>query len=148
VGKSGKHFTKLFRETMWAKVAFLWAKKNATWVKRNKVGRLKLRIEAAMSEEWFLWTDISASPGYPVGSGALIHSSAAKHISRLQLEKPPNVDDGDWRRAIDGRVFGVTLTRPGTTGPIQMMGVNQHVASSENAHLRAILSVHCSVYKC
>ena len=47
-------------------------------VTRNKIGRLKLRIEEAVNEEWFLWTDIREAKGYPVGSGVLIHSSAAK----------------------------------------------------------------------
>ena len=32
-------------------------------VKRNKIGRPKLKIEEAVNEEWFLWTDIRDSKG-------------------------------------------------------------------------------------
>ena len=48
---------------------------------RNEVGRLKLLFEDRVNEEWFLWTNIHNAAGYPIGSGAAIHASAAKHIS-------------------------------------------------------------------
>ena len=64
-------------------------------VTRNKIGRLKIRIEEAVNEEWFLWTNIREAKGYPVGSWGLIHSSAAKCISRLHLVMPRNLDDSD-----------------------------------------------------
>ena len=108
-------------------------------VKRNKIGRLKLRIEEAMNEEWFLLTDIRAARGYPIGIGVLIHSSAAKYTSKIPLVKPPDVDEVQWHLAVEGRVFGLTLTRPGMSEPISLIGVNQHTASDSNAHLRSIL---------
>ena len=87
----------------------------------------------------FLCTDIREATGYPVGSGVLTHSSAAKCISRLQLVKPPNVDDEQWHLAVDGRILGLTLGRPGMAAQLHVIGVNQHVASDENAQLRGIL---------
>ena len=108
-------------------------------VTRNKIGRLRLRIEAVVNEEWLLWTEIREAKGYPVGSGVLIHSSAAKCISRLQLVKPPNVDYEQWHLAVDGRILGLTLGRPGMAAQLHITGVNEHVASDENAQLRGIL---------
>ena len=52
---------------------------------RNKIGRLKLHFEEGVNEEWFLWTNIQKGSGYPVGSGAAIHASAAKHISQWDI---------------------------------------------------------------
>ena len=69
----------------------------------------------------------------------LIHSSAAKCISRLQLVTPPNVDDEQWHLAVDGRILGLTLSRQGMAAQLHIIGVNQHVASDENAQLRGIL---------
>jgi hypothetical protein len=116
-------------------------------VKRNKIGRLKLRIEEAMNEEWFLLTDIRAAPGYPIGIGVLIHSSAAKYTSKIPLVKPPDVDEVQWHLAVEGRVFGLTLARPGMPEPISLIGVNQHTASDNNAHLRSILLSTLSLTK-
>jgi hypothetical protein len=96
-------------------------------VKRNKVGRLKLHIEEAMNEEWFLLTDIWTAKGYPVGIGVLIHSSAAKNTSKIPLVKQPDVDEELWHVAVDGRLFGLTLTRPGMSAPVLLIGVNQHL---------------------
>ena len=116
-------------------------------VQRNKVGRLKLRIEEAMNKEWLLLTDIQAARGYPVGIGVLIHSSAAKYTSKIPLVKPPDVNEELWHLSVEGSVFGLTLTKLGMTAPVLLIGVDQHIASVGNAHLRSILLSTLSLTK-
>ena len=60
-------------------------------------------------------------------------------MSRIQIAKLPDMDVEQWHLAVDGRILGLTLTRPGMSAQLQVIGVNQHVASDENAQLRGIL---------
>ena len=69
----------------------------------------------------------------------LIHSSTAKFILRMQLAKPPEVCGEQWYLAIDSRIFGLTLARPGMSAKLPVVGDNQHMGSDENAQLRGIL---------
>jgi len=94
-----------------------------------------------MNKEWLLLTDIQAARGYPVGIGVLIHSSAAKYTSKIPLVKPPDVNEELWHLSVEGSVFGLTLTKLGMTAPVLLIGVDQHIASIGNAHLRSTLSL-------
>ncbi len=55
---------------------------------RAHIGRLRQRLEAELDDEWFIWTDISASPGYPIGMGAVMHCSLTHFISKIELPCP------------------------------------------------------------
>ena len=77
---------------------------------REHIGRLKKQLESALQDEWFMTTNISAHPVRPVGVGAIVHCSLAKHMTdcvtvvlhpdaiRSESEKQ------DWARAVDGPV--------------------------------------------
>ena len=78
---------------------------------RNKIGRLKLHFEEGVNEEWFLWTNIQKGSGYPVGSGAAIHASAAKHIPQWDVVCPAGISDEEWMAAADGRLLGLKICR-------------------------------------
>jgi hypothetical protein len=72
---------------------------------RDQIGRLRQRLEAELDDEWFLWTDTSAPPGYPVGMGAVIHCSLAQYIRKVELPCPLEVNREVWRRAVEGRLI-------------------------------------------
>ena len=83
---------------------------------REHIGRLKKRLESALQDEWFMTTNISAHPGWPVGVGAIVHCSLAKHMTDCVVLHPDanwseNVKQ-DWTRAVDGRIQCVKLTHP------------------------------------
>ncbi len=48
---------------------------------RSSIGRLTKRVEAALHDEWFVTTNITALPGRPVGIGAVIHCSLANSMT-------------------------------------------------------------------
>jgi hypothetical protein len=80
---------------------------------RNHIGRLKKQIERDLKDEWYLVTNISALPGRPVGIGAIIHCSLAKHITDCAITPPHHVNKTDWDAAVAGRILRLQITRPG-----------------------------------
>ncbi len=63
---------------------------------RDQIVRLRQRLRAELDDQWFLWTDTSAPPGYPVGMGAAL----AQYIRKVELPCPLEVNREVWRRAI------------------------------------------------
>ena len=96
---------------------------------RNQMGRLKQRLEAALNGEWFVTTNISASPGRPVGIGAVIHCSLASHMTDCII---PHSGGSDRVAAIEGRILDIKISRPESPHTWHFIGVYQHVARSEN----------------
>jgi ribonuclease HI len=99
-------------------------------VANNRIGRLKLQLEASVDEEWVFLKNISNSPGYPVGIGAMVHVSAAKFITQLEVSCPPGLDQQEWALAVGGRILHLELNRPDADGRIWFVGLNQHVAAN------------------
>ena len=95
---------------------------------RAGVGRLRQRLTAELDDEWFLWTDISASPGYPIGMGAIIHCSLDQYIKKLDLPCPPEANNSIWSRAVEGRLMQLEICRPEFRRPWRYIGIYQHVA--------------------
>ena len=68
-----------------------------------------------VNEEWFLWTYIQkAVAGYPIGSVAAIHASAAKQIWKWDMACRAGIDDEHWQcsAAVGGHLLGLKLFRP------------------------------------
>ena len=105
----------------------------------RQIGKLRLQLQAELDDEWILLADICKSAGYPVGSGAMVHVSAVKHIQHLELTCPPHLDKENWSKAVKGRILLLELARPETDGAIWFVGLNQHVASSSNFHAREMV---------
>lgn len=105
---------------------------------RNKIGRLKQRMESCLGEEWFMLTDISPHRCRgPVGIGAVIHCSLAKHVRILDLPCPEGGDKATWSQAVTGRILPLQFSREGCPYTWQLVGVYQHVAAASNAQFRA-----------
>ena len=102
---------------------------------RDQVGRLRQRIEAELDDEWFLWTDTSAPPGYPEGMGAVIHCSLAQQISKVELPCPPEVNRDIWTRAVEGRLMQLEVSRPELRIPWRFIGIYQHVAKRASRNI-------------
>ena len=80
----------------------------------------------------------SESSCCPIGSGAAIHASAAKHISKWDMVCHAGIDDEQSSAAVGGRLLVLKLFRPEMSGPIFLLGVNQHLARDSNTALRRI----------
>ena len=104
---------------------------------RAHIGRLRQRLEAELDDEWFLWTDINASPGYPIGMGAVIHCSLAQYISKIELPCPPDLDKEIWTGAVAGRLMQLEVTRPELPKPWRFIGIYQHVAKRAPRNIAA-----------
>ena len=114
------HFAPPFQESQnsWRNIAWMsysWV----TWVTlgtcRNKIELLKLHFEERVNKEWFLWTYIQkAVAGYPIGSVASIHASAAKQIWKWDMACRAGIDDEHWQcsAAVGGHLLGLKLFRP------------------------------------
>ena len=107
--------------------------------KRNKIGRLRLQVEADLGEEWFLLSDIRDTAGYPVGMGVLIHASAAKLVAPVSLQCPQGSDKDQWEQAVGGRLICLKLSQPGAGNPLYVVGLNQHVAAGSTSTARSLL---------
>ncbi len=94
---------------------------------RAHIGRLRQRLEAELDDEWFLWTDISASPGYPIGMGAVIHCSLAQYISKIELPCSSELNKEVWTGAVEGRLMQLEVTRQELPKPWRFIGIYQHV---------------------
>jgi hypothetical protein len=79
---------------------------------RSHIGKLRLRIQEAVDDEWLLFTDIRDSHGYPVGSGAMVHASVAKFIRKLEIPCPPGMDRDGWNEAVGGRILLLEMIQP------------------------------------
>ena len=110
----------------------------------HQIGRLKRKSEAALNDEWFVTTNISASPGRPVGMGAVIYCSLATHMTDC-IVSPPSGSDG--AAAVEGRILDIKVSRPGSPHTWHFIGVYQHVARSANKQARILLreSLHSIV---
>ena len=106
---------------------------------RHHIGRLRLRIQAAVDDEWFLFTDIRDVAGYPVGTGAMVHASAAKLIKQVSVPCPAGLDHSQWSLAVSGRILLLEMDNPEVEGLTWFVGVNQHVATNENLEARAMV---------
>ena len=106
---------------------------------RHKVGRLRKELELELGEEWFLLTEISAAAGRPVGVGALIHSSLARHATKLEVVRPPGIASESWSEAVQGRILLLQLSRPELSCTWWFVGVYQHIASETNDPARHLL---------
>ena len=106
---------------------------------RTHIGRLRLRIQEAVDDEWILFTDIRDSPGYPVGSGAMVHASAAKFIRKLEVPCPPGMDRDSWNEAVGGRILLLEMVLPDIEGRTWLLGFNQHVAANDRTTARGIV---------
>ena len=80
-----------------------------------------------------------ALPGRPVGIGAIIHCSLAKHITDCAITPPHHVNKTDWDAAVAGRILRLQITRPGVQSAWEFIGVYQHVAKSANRTARSLL---------
>jgi hypothetical protein len=69
----------------------------------------------------------------------VVHVSAVKHIQRLELTCPPQLDQEQWSKVVKGRLLLLELVRPETDGAIWFVGLNQHVASSSNFQAREMV---------
>jgi endonuclease/exonuclease/phosphatase family metal-dependent hydrolase len=105
----------------------------------SQIGKLRLQLQAELDDEWILLADICKTAGYPVGTGAVVHVSAVKHIQRLELTCPPQLDQEQWSKVVKGRLLLLELVRPETDGAIWFVGLNQHVASSSNFQAREMV---------
>ena len=103
---------------------------------RTHIGRLRLRIQEAVDDEWILFTDIRDSPGYPVGSGAMVHVSAAKFIQKLEIPCPPGMDRNSWSAAVNGRILLLEMNQPDAESRVWFVGFNQHVAADDRLSAR------------
>ena len=103
---------------------------------RKHIGRLRLQIQADVEEEWIFLTDISKAAGYPVGSGALVHASAARYIKQLEVVCPPGMELEQWSSAVSGRILHLEFTHPDSERPVWFVGLNQHVAAEGRAQAR------------
>ena len=66
---------------------------------RHHIGRLKKQLERDLNDEWFVTTNISASSGRPVGMGAIIHCSLAKHMLDCVVDCPKGQCPQAWEAA-------------------------------------------------
>ena len=106
---------------------------------RSQIGKLKKLIERDLKDEGYVFTNISALPGRPVGIGAIIHCSLAKHITDCTVAPPDQVNKTDWEAAVQGRVLRLQVTRPGAMSTWEFIAVYQHVAKSANRAARTLL---------
>jgi hypothetical protein len=83
---------------------------------RDHIGKLKKRLESALQDDWFVTTNRSDHPGRPIGVGAIVHCSLAKHMTDCVILHPDvNVSENekqDWVKAVDGRVQCIKLIHP------------------------------------
>ena len=103
---------------------------------RNHIGRLRQQIQADVDEEWIFLSDIGNTAGYPVGSGALVHASAARYIRQMEVVCPPEIDGEQWSLAVPGRILHLELDHPDCERRVWFVGLNQHVAAVERVHAR------------
>ena len=110
---------------------------------RDHIGRLKKQLESDLHDEWFVTTNISTQPGRPVGVGAIVHCSLARHMTDCVIPYPEangsETDKQEWIGAVDGRIQCIKITRPGSPLTWQFVGVYQHVAASGKRAARAIV---------
>ena len=75
---------------------------------------------------------ISDHPERPVGVGAIVHCSLAKHMTDCVILHPDaNVSESEkqeWNKAVDGRVQCIKLAHPSSPFIWQFVSVYQHVA--------------------
>ena len=76
-------------------------------------------------DEWFMLTNIAAFSGRPVGIGAVVHCSLAKHILDCVVECPQGQDPQAWEAAVGGRILNLRLTRPDLPFTWHILGVYQ-----------------------
>ena len=98
-----------------------------------------MKLQASLDEEWIFFAEIHKTAGYPVGSGAVVHVSAAKHIKQLKIVCPPDLDELSWISAVKGRLLVLEMERPGVQGRTWFVGINQHVASAANSTAREMV---------
>ncbi len=103
---------------------------------RHHIGRLKKQLERDLKDEWFVTTNISASSGRPVGMGAIIHCSLAKHMLDCVIECPEGQNPQTWEAAVGGRVLNIKISRPDLPSTWHIIGVYQHVAKKANRSMR------------
>jgi hypothetical protein len=77
----------------------------------HHIGRLKKQLERHLKDEWFVTTNISASSGRPVGMGAVIHCSSAKHMLDCVGECPEGQNPQTWEAAVGGHVLNIKISR-------------------------------------
>ena len=94
---------------------------------RDHIGRLKKRLESDLHDEWFVTTNISTQPGRPLGVGAIVHCSLARHMTDCVIPCPEaNESESDkraWTEAVYGRMLCIKITRPGSPHTWQFVGV-------------------------
>jgi hypothetical protein len=94
------------------------------------------RLESGLHDEWFVTTIISTQPGWPLGVGAIVHCSLARHMTDCvipcQEAKESESDKRAWAEAVDGRMLCIKITRTGSPQTWQFVGVYQHVAKRAN----------------
>jgi hypothetical protein len=100
-------------------------------------------LEAKLDDEWFLWTDIRASPGYPIGMGAVIHCSLAQNICKIELPCPSDLNKEVWTGAVEGQLMQLEVTRPELPKPWRFISIYQHVAKLALQNLPAAGMVRC-----
>ena len=103
---------------------------------RNHIGRLRQQIQADVDEEWIFLSDIGNTTGYPVGSGALVHASAARYIRQMEVVCPPEIAGEQWSLAVPGRILHLEFDHPDCERRVWFVGLNQHVAAGDRVHAR------------
>jgi hypothetical protein len=103
---------------------------------RHHIGRLKKQLERELKGKWFVTTNISASSGRPVGMGAIIYCSLAKHMLDCVIECPEGQNPQTWEAAVGGRVLNIKISRPDLPSTWHIIGVYQHVAKKANQSMR------------
>ena len=109
----------------------------------DHIGRLKKCLESELHDEWFVTSNISNLSGRPIGIGAIVHCSLAKHMTDCVIPYPGANDSEnekrEWTDAVGGRVQCIKVTGPGSPFTWQFVGVYQHVAKRENRTARALV---------
>jgi len=106
---------------------------------RNHIGRLRQQIQAGVDEEWVFLSDIGNTAGYPVGSGALVHASAARYIKQIDATCPPEMDRDQWLLAVPGRILHLELDHPDCERRVWLVGLNQHIAAKDRVQAREMV---------
>ena len=92
-----------------------------------------------MDEEWVFFSDIRNTAGYPVGSGALVHASAARYIKQIDVICPPEMDRDWWLSAVPGRILHMELDHPDCERRVWLVGPNQHAAAKDRVQAREMV---------
>ena len=106
---------------------------------RHKIGRLRKDLERELGDEWFLLSDISAATGMPTGIGAVLHTSLARCVTKLEVICPPGLAQESWTQAVQGRIMLLQLSRPDQPSSVWFIGLYQHVASNANERARELV---------